>query len=85
MPATVSVPSIYVNPAFEKATHDWCEDEAGDHPMCAMPKKRKKTPIRTASVEVSELNSVVPWAATAPTINAEMRPVAVSGPTSNNT
>src|SRR5262249_5538270 len=39
--------------------------------------------IRTASVEVSELNSAVPWVAIAPTVTAEIRPVAVSGPTTS--
>jgi hypothetical protein len=53
------------------------------HTMRAMPKKRKSNPISTARVEVSELNSAVPWAATAPTVKAEIRPVAVSGPTTS--
>jgi len=53
------------------------------HPMRMTPKEKKKMPIRTARVEVSVLNSAVPWVATAPTVTAEIRPVAVSGPTTS--
>ena len=53
------------------------------HPMRISPKTKKKQPIRTASVEVSELNSALPWAAIAPTVTAEISPVAVSGPTTS--
>src|SRR5213596_2550480 len=43
------------------------------HPMRMTPKEKKKMPIRTARVEVSVLNSAVPWVATAPTVTAEIR------------
>ena len=48
-----------------------------------IPKEKKKMPIKTARVEVSALKSAVPWVATAPMVTAEIRPVAVSGPTTN--
>jgi hypothetical protein len=53
------------------------------HPMRMIPKQRKKKPISTARVEVSELNSAVPCVAMAPIVTAEIRPVAVSGPTTS--
>jgi len=55
--------------------------KAATQPMRSAPKRRKKTPIKIARVEVSVLNSAVPCAAIAPTVRAEIRPVAVSGPT----
>ena len=53
------------------------------HPIRMTPNERKKIPIMTARVEVSVLNSAVPGAAMAPTVSAEIRPVAVSGPTTS--
>ena len=59
------------------------EMKLATHPMRIIPKEKKKMPIRTARVEVSALKSAVPWVATAPMVTAEIRPVAVSGPTTN--
>ena len=56
---------------------------AAIHPIRSAPKSKKKAPIKIASVEVSVLNSAVPCAAIAPTVSAEIRPVAVSGPTTS--
>ena len=55
------------------------EIKLATHPIRMTPKEKKKMPIRTARVEVSALNSAVPCVATAPTVSAEIRPVAVSG------
>ena len=57
--------------------------KAATQPMRSAPKSRKKAPIKIARVEVSVLNSAVPCAAMAPTVSAEIRPVAVSGPTTS--
>ena len=57
--------------------------KAATQPMRSAPKSRKKAPIKMARVEVSALNSAVPCAAMAPTVRAEIRPVAVSGPTTS--
>ena len=57
--------------------------KAATQPMRSAPKSRKKAPIKIARVEVSALNSAVPCAAMAPTVSAEIRPVAVSGPTTS--
>ena len=56
---------------------------AATQPMRSAPKSRKKTPIKIARVEVSELKSAVPGTAMEPTVSAEIRPVAVSGPTTS--
>ena len=58
--------------------------KAATQPMRRTPKSRKKRPIRVARVEVSMLNSVVHCIATAPTVKAEISPVAVSGPTTSS-
>ena len=55
--------------------------KAATQPMRSAPKSKKKAPTKIASVEVSVLNSAVPCAAKALTVRAEIRPVAVSGPT----
>jgi hypothetical protein len=47
------------------------------------PKSRKKPPMRIARVAVSVLNSAFPCIAMPPTVSAEIRPVAVSGPTTS--
>ena len=57
--------------------------KAATQPMRSAPKSRKNAPINTANVEVSVLKSAVAGAATAPTVSAEIRPVAVSGPTTS--
>jgi hypothetical protein len=57
--------------------------KAATQPMRSAPKSRNKAPIKIASVEVSALKSAVPCTATAPTVSAEIRPVAVSGPTTS--
>ena len=58
--------------------------KAATQPMRSAPNSRKKAPIRMARVEVSVSNSAVPCAAMAPTVRAEIRPVAVSGPTTSS-
>jgi hypothetical protein len=68
---------------LDESPHDRRGNE-GCHPaMRSAPKSRKKAPIRTARVEVSPLKLAVPRAAMAPTVRAEIRPVAVSGPTTS--
>jgi len=57
--------------------------KAATQPMRDAPKSRKKAPIKIARLEVSALNSAVPCTAIAPTVSAEIRPVAVSGPTTS--
>jgi hypothetical protein len=57
--------------------------KAATQPMRSAPKSKKKTPIKMAKIEVSVLNSTVPCAAIVPTVSAEIRPVAVSGPTTS--
>src|SRR5262245_2537189 len=57
--------------------------KAATHPMRSAPNSRKNAPIRMARVEVSVLKCAVPGMAMAPTVSAEMRPVAVSGPTTS--
>ena len=44
---------------------------------------REARGVKNARVEVSALNSAVPCVAMAPTVSAEIRPVAVSGPTTS--
>ena len=56
---------------------------AATQPMRSTPKSRNKIPIKMASVEVRVLKSVVAADTTAPTVSAEIRPVAVSGPTTS--
>ena len=58
--------------------------KAATQPMRNAPNNKKKAPIKIASVEVSALNSAVPCVAMAPTVSAEIRPVAVSGPTTSS-
>ena len=53
---------------------------AATQPIRSAPNSRNKTPIRIARVDVRELNVAVPCAAIAPTVKAEINPVAVSGP-----
>ena len=57
--------------------------KAATQPMRSAPKSRKKAPIKIARVEVNVLNPAVPCTAIAPTVSAEIRPVAVSGPTTS--
>src|ERR1700719_775025 len=57
--------------------------KAATQPMRSAPNSRKKAPIKIARVEVSSLNCAVPCTAIAPTVSAEIRPVAVSGPTTS--
>jgi hypothetical protein len=72
-----------IDETFNEAPHNWCRYKAG-HPSHAEDSNdKKKIPISTARVEVNESNSAVPWVATAPTVNAEISPVAVSGPTTS--
>src|SRR5262247_3605850 len=70
--------------ALDETPHDRRGDEGRQPTHSSAPKSKKKAPIKTARVEVSELNSAVPCAAMAPTVSAEIRPVAVSGPTTSS-
>src|SRR5215813_3276311 len=68
--------------AFDKPSHHRSRN-AATQPMRSVPMSRKTAPIRIARVQVSVLKSAVPRAAMAPTVSAEIRPVAVSGPTTS--
>ena len=57
--------------------------KAATQPMRNAPNSRKNAPIKMARVDVSVSKRAVPGAATAPTVSAEIRPVAVSGPTTS--
>ncbi len=59
------------------------EMNAATHPMRVTPNSRKKAPIRRVIVPVRVAKSAEPRAARAPTVRAEMTPVAVSGPTTS--
>ena len=52
-------------------------------PNRSAPNRRKRRPMSTASVLVRAAKSGEPCAATAPTVSAEITPVAVSGPTTS--
>src|SRR2546430_8002353 len=69
--------------AFDEPPHHRRGMKAATQPMRSAPKSRKKAPIKIARVEVSVLKSVVPGTAMEPTVSAEIRPVAVSGPTTS--
>jgi len=56
---------------------------AAIQPRRSAPNSRKATPISTARAPVRAAKSAEPRAARAPTVSAEMTPVAVSGPTTS--
>src|SRR6266478_8395727 len=69
--------------AFDEPPHHRRGDECGDPPHAERAEEQEENPDQDARVEVSELKSAVPGTAMEPTVSAEIRPVAVSGPTTS--
>ena len=57
--------------------------KAATQPMRSAPTSKKSTPISIARVDVSVSKLAVPGIAMAPTVSADISPVAVSGPTTS--
>src|SRR3974377_1160234 len=88
-----------VHKTFDEAPHDRRRNKAGHPAHAHDSKKKEKNadqngegggegiklrrPLWCDGADGCELNSAVPCVATAPMVSAEIRPVAVSGPTTS--